>query len=93
MKEEQAIERVLRTAKLSLTDSEKKAYSKDMKNILDAFAALDEANVDGVEPAFQPIEVKDRTRKDVVEASLSQKDALANTKNKKDGYFVGPKAI
>jgi len=93
MKEDQTIERVLKTAKLSLTESEKKEYSKDMKNILDAFASLDEANVEGVEPAFQPIEVKDRTRKDVVESSLSQKDALANTKNKKDGYFVGPKAI
>ncbi len=93
MEGDQTIERVMKTAKLSLTDSEKKAYSKDMKNILAAFASLDEVDVCGVKPAFQPIDIKDRTREDVVEDSLIQKDALANTKNKKNGYFVGPKAI
>lgn len=93
MDEKQTIEKVIKIAKIELTESEKKDYSRDMKNILDAFGSLDEVNVDGVEPAFQPIEIKDRTREDVVEASLSQDEALANSKNKKDGYFKGPRAI
>ncbi|MFH1126932.1 MAG: Asp-tRNA(Asn)/Glu-tRNA(Gln) amidotransferase subunit GatC [archaeon] len=93
MKEKDTIDDVIRAAKINLTESEKKQYTKDLKNILDAFSTLDEVDVEGIEPAFQPIKIKDRARKDIVEPSLSQKDALKNTKNKKDGYFVGPKAM
>ncbi len=93
MNEKQTIEKVIKIAKIELTESEKKDYSMDLKNILDAFGSLDEVDVKGVEPAFQPIEIKDRTREDIVEPSLSQDDALANAKNKKDGYFKGPRAI
>ena len=35
--------------------------------------------------------VQDRFREDKVEESLPVEEALKNTKNKKDGYFVGPK--
>ena len=46
-----------------------------------------------VEPSFQPVELKNMTREDKVEDSLKQEEALANTKNKKDGYFKGPRAV
>ena len=93
MEEMKTVEKLMRISKLDLTDAEKKEYANDLKNILEAFSSLDEVNVKGVEPAFQPIEIKDRKRQDLVEKSLSQEDALANTKNKKDGHFIGPKAM
>lgn len=93
MDEKETLEKVAHIAKLHLDNSEKDMYSKDLKNILEAFSSIDEVNVDDIEPAFQPIKIKDRTRKDTIEPSLTQEDALANTKNKKDGYFTGPKAI
>lgn len=93
MEEIKTIEKLMRIAKLDLTDAEKKEYAKDLKNILEAFSCIDEVQVKGVEPAFQPIEIRDRKREDVVEKSLSQEEALSNTKNKKDGHFIGPKAM
>ena len=93
MEEIKTVEKLMRIAKLDLTDAEKKEYAHDLKNILEAFSSIDEAKVIGVEPAFQPLEIKDRKRKDIVEKSLSQEDALANTRNKKDGHFIGPKAM
>lgn len=87
------IDDVARTARLHLSENEKRKYSKDLKNILKAFKVLDKAAVARVKPTFQPVEVKNVVREDIVEPSLSQKDALANTKNKEKGYFKGPQAM
>jgi len=90
---ESVVEKVAGIAKIHLTDAEKKKFEKDMKSILEAFGSLDKAKTDGVEPAFQPIPVKNVLREDVVEESLTQEEALSNTKHKENGYFKGPKVV
>lgn len=87
------IEKVSSVARLELTADEKKQFEKDLNDILDNFKKLSKINTDKIKPTFQPVEIKNITRKDVVEESLDQKTALFNTKNKENNYFKGPKAI
>ncbi|MBI5347002.1 MAG: Asp-tRNA(Asn)/Glu-tRNA(Gln) amidotransferase subunit GatC [Candidatus Aenigmarchaeota archaeon] len=87
-----SVEKVAKAARLNLTPDEKKRFQKDMDSIVEAFSLLDEVKAD-CEPSFQPLPVKGTLRSDSEEKSLSQKDALANTKHKERGYFKGPRAV
>jgi aspartyl-tRNA(Asn)/glutamyl-tRNA(Gln) amidotransferase subunit C len=87
----QTVKRVSQVARLRLTEKEIEKFSKDMVDILGAFRDLERVPTKGVKPAFQPIETKNVLRKDAVERSLTQEQALANTKNKEKGFFKGPK--
>ncbi|MCK5373279.1 MAG: Asp-tRNA(Asn)/Glu-tRNA(Gln) amidotransferase subunit GatC [Candidatus Aenigmarchaeota archaeon] len=87
------IDKVSGIARLELTAEEKKKFEKDLDDILNSFRKLSKIDTTKTEPTFQPVEVKNVMRKDIVEESLSQKEALANAKDKKDGCFRGPRAI
>ena len=87
------LRKVARVARLELTEKEIKAYSKDMEDILKAFKVIDKVSTKNVRPTFQPVDVKNVMRKDIVEPSLSQEEALANAKQKEQGYFKGPKVV
>ncbi|MEM4271947.1 MAG: Asp-tRNA(Asn)/Glu-tRNA(Gln) amidotransferase subunit GatC [Candidatus Pacearchaeota archaeon] len=87
------IENVAEVARLHLSDSEKKKFIPQLKEVLENFSKLDEVDTEGVNPAFHPIIIRNILREDIIEPSLKQEEALQNTKLKKDGYFKGPKAI
>jgi len=87
------IEDVASVARLELSEKEKERFVKELKEVLNAFSAIDKVDTDKVEPMFQPVELKNMMREDKVEDSLKQEEALSNTKHKKDGYFKGPRAI
>lgn len=89
----ETVEKVARIARIELKEDEKEKFSKDLGDILSAFKALGKADVSKVEPAFQPVETKDVLRDDIIESSLSQKEALANAGHKENGFFKEPKAI
>ena len=92
--DEKTVKKVAEVARLNLTQEELNQYSKDLTNILEAFKELGKVKTDGVHPTFQPVEVKDVFRDDVVEPSLSQEQALSNIKkNKEDGCFKAPKVV
>ena len=81
---------VAKNARLNLSEAEVKKFLPKLKNVLEYFSMLDYLDVSGEKPAFQPVETKNRMREDVAGKSISQGQALSNTKNKKDGYFKGP---
>jgi len=83
--------KVAANARLNLTEKEINEFLPQLKEILKAFGKLDEIDVKNEKPSFQPLPIENVARKDVVEKCLSQEEALKNTKNKKDGYFMGPK--
>ena len=91
MAEKPDIKRVARIARLKLSDQEVQKFSKDLESMLEAFDDLERVPTHGVKPSFQPIETKNVLRKDKIEPSLSQEQALANAKNKEKGFFKGPK--
>jgi aspartyl-tRNA(Asn)/glutamyl-tRNA(Gln) amidotransferase subunit C len=91
MPEKPDIRRVARIARLKLSDQEVHKFSKDLESMLEAFQDLERVPTHGVKPSFQPIETKNVLRKDKIEPSLTQEQALANAKNKEKGFFKGPK--
>jgi aspartyl-tRNA(Asn)/glutamyl-tRNA(Gln) amidotransferase subunit C len=84
------VRRVSQVARLRLTEEEIEKFAQDMEAILEAFRDLERVPTKGVKPSFQPIETKNVLRKDRIEPSLTQEEALANTKNKEKRYFKGP---
>ena len=85
------VRKVAQIARLKLSDQEVRKFSKDLESILDAFKDLERVPTRNVRPSFQPIETKNVLRKDRIEQSLTQEQALANAKNKEKGFFKGPK--
>lgn len=80
-------------ARLNLSDKEVNGFISDFNDILSTFSVIDECDTEGIEPSFQPVKINDVVREDKVKDSLSQEEALSNTKHKKDGYFKGPRAV
>lgn len=91
--DKELIKKVAENSRLNLTESEVNEFLPQLKEVLSNFELIQKAPTKGIEPSFQPIEIKNVTREDKVEKSLSQKEALENAKHKQDGYFKGPKAI
>lgn len=87
------IERVAANSRLNLTEKEISEFLPQLQEVLEFFSKIDEAKTDDVKISLQPIELKNIMREDEVKESLNQDTALSNTKNKKDGYFKGPKSI
>lgn len=76
-------------AHLDLTKSESRRFSKDLREILDAFKTLDAVDTSKVKPAFHPIPLKNLLRDDVPHDS--EMDPFSNTNLSENGYFKGPK--
>lgn len=90
---EELIKKIAGLSKLNLNQEEISKFTKDFKDILEAFKVLDEVDVKGVKSSYRPIEQKNVLREDKVENCLEQKEALKFTKNKEKGFFVGPGTI
>jgi len=87
------IEHVASVARLKLTEEEIKEFLPQMKEVIKAFSKLSEVKIDTIQPSFQPVELKDHLRDDATVDCLTQKEALSNSPNTKDGYFKGPRAV
>lgn len=93
MADKKTLRKVAEIARLELSKKELEEYSKNLEDILKAFRVIDRVPTKNVKPTFQPVDVKNIMRKDIVEKSLSQDEALRNAKQKDQGYFKGPKAV
>jgi aspartyl-tRNA(Asn)/glutamyl-tRNA(Gln) amidotransferase subunit C len=93
MSDKAVIRKVAKIARLDLTDREINSFSRDMNDILKAFKVINKVPTKNVKPAFQPVDVKNVMREDRIEPSLTHEEALANAKQKDQGYFKGPKVV
>tara|TARA_Y100000310_G_C20689203_1_gene821112 strand:- start:3923 stop:4207 length:285 start_codon:yes stop_codon:yes gene_type:complete len=91
--DKELIKNVGEVARLNLDSKEIAEFSIELKEVLENFSLIDKCNTSKVEPSFQPVELKNALREDKVIPCLSQEEALANSKDKKDGYFKGPRAV
>ena len=87
------IEKIAKNARLKLTEEEKEEFLPQLQEILDSFSVLDKAPVENLHASFQPFPIKNVMREDREGSSLTQEEALQNTKLKKDGFFIGPKTF
>lgn len=88
--EEKDFDRLLKTCRLSLAPEEKIQIKKDIDNIIEYFNTISDVKCDEYAPAYQPIKVVPKVRKDVVEHFKESGKLLKNSKIYRF-FIVGPK--
>ena len=90
---EELIKKIATVARLNLSEEEIKEFVPQLKEVLDSFNEINNIDTTGIEPSYQPVKIKNSLREDEIKPSLSVKDALKNSKHKKEDYFMGPRSI
>jgi aspartyl-tRNA(Asn)/glutamyl-tRNA(Gln) amidotransferase subunit C len=85
------VEKVARAAKVRLTAEEAKRFSREIEGILENFQKINEVDVEGLEPSFNPLRAKAELREDV--RVPFKFDPFANAKFVVNRKFVGPKVL
>ncbi|HJH31499.1 MAG TPA: Asp-tRNA(Asn)/Glu-tRNA(Gln) amidotransferase subunit GatC [Methanosarcinaceae archaeon] len=87
------VEHVGWLARIEIDEQDADSYAAQLNSVLDYFGQLDEVDTDNVDPTYHVADVMNVFREDIVADSLSQKEALENTKHKQDGHFKAPKIM
>lgn len=78
---------IAKLANLPLLPSEKVKLEKQLDETIDYVRELNQINTKNVEPTSQVTGLENVTREDKAKPSLSQDEALKNTKSKHNGFF------
>ncbi len=82
------IKHVTRLTNLPVTAAEEKTFETQLSKIIGYIDQIEKGvDTKKVEPTFNVSPNSNVKRPDVAEESLSQKDAIKNSKNIKDGFF------
>lgn len=84
------VSHIAKLANLPLSDEEKKKFEVQLSETLDYVKQLEEIDTKGVEPTSQVTGLENVTREDEVTPSLSQEEALKNSKSTHNGFFKVP---
>ncbi len=78
---------VAKLANLKLNESQIKTFEKQLQSILDYIDKLKKADTTKIEETSQITGLENVTRNDKTSPSLSQEEALSNTKSTHNGLF------
>ena len=78
---------VAKLANLKLSETQIKTLEKQLQSILDYIDKLKEVNTSKVEETSQVTGLENVTRNDEAKPSLSQEEALSNSKSTHNGLF------
>lgn len=81
------ISHIAKLANLPLTDSEKKKFEPQLVETLEYIDQLNEIDIKNVLPTSNVTGLENVTREDVPSDSLTQEQALSNTKSLHNGLF------
>lgn len=81
------VSHIAKLAQLPLSDEEKKRFEKQLEETITYVENLNEVDTKGVEPTSQVTGLENVTREDIAKPSLTQEEALSNTKSKHNGLF------
>ena len=81
------VSHIAKLANLPLSSTEKTKFEKQLEETLEHVENLNEVEVRNIEPTSQVTGLENVTREDIANPSLSQTDALANSKSNHNGLF------
>ncbi|WP_027724836.1 Asp-tRNA(Asn)/Glu-tRNA(Gln) amidotransferase subunit GatC [Tuberibacillus calidus] len=87
------VEHVAELARLSFSEEEIGAFTKDLADIIDFAEQLNELDTDGIEETTHVLEMSNVLREDIVRESISREEALKNAPDQRDGQVKVPKII
>ena len=89
----QDVEKVAKLARLTVSDSERDAFAKQLSQILTHVEKLNQYDTTGIEPTSTVLGQVNVFREDVVRPSLPVDKALANASERQADGFCVPKII
>lgn len=81
------VSRIAKLANLTLKKDEENKYEEQLSSVLSYIENLKKVNTENVMETSQTTGMENVTAKDIASPSLSQDDALSNTKSKRNGLF------
>lgn len=81
---------VAKLANLPLSPKEKEKFEKQLSEILSYIEKLKEINTENIKTTSQVTGLENVVRNDEISPSLSQKEALSNTKSQHNGFIKVP---
>lgn len=81
------IAHIAKLANLALSKEEHKKFESQLSSVLDYVNKLKEVDTKNIEPTSHVTGLENVTRGDEAKPSLSQDEALSNTKSKHNGFF------
>lgn len=81
------IRHVAKLANLTLSEEEKKKFTKQLDETIQYINRLGQIDTKNVKPTSQVVGLENITRKDVAQPSLSQEKVLSNSKSTHNGMF------
>ncbi|HEY5595460.1 MAG TPA: Asp-tRNA(Asn)/Glu-tRNA(Gln) amidotransferase subunit GatC [Nitrospiria bacterium] len=87
------VEYVAKLARLTVSEEEKEAFSRQLSEILTYVGKLNELDTSKVEPTSHVLDLSNVFRDDAVRESLSPADVLANAPDRDNNHFRVPKII
>lgn len=79
-----------RLARLKLTDEEREMYRRQLNDVLNYAAKLDEIDTTNVPPMYHVLPVNNVLREDIPKENFTQEEALSNAPLQDNGFFVIP---
>lgn len=87
------LNKLARLANLSFNEDEKSAIKTDLQNMIAFIQKMEEVDTGGVDPLLHMSSTENTWRSDVVKDSCSREDALKNSGNHNDQFFMVPAMI
>lgn len=85
--------KVAHLARMAITEDKIGEYAKNLSDIFDLIAKLNEVNTDGIAPLSHPLDATQRFRKDIA-TEIDQRDLLQRgAPSTEDGLYLVPKVI
>ncbi len=81
------VSHIAKLANLPLSSTEKAKLEKQLEETLEYVEGLNEVETKNTEPTSQVTGLENVTRDDIAKPSLSQNDALSNSKSIQNGFF------
>jgi aspartyl-tRNA(Asn)/glutamyl-tRNA(Gln) amidotransferase subunit C len=82
------VKKVAKLANLPITEKEEEKYAAQLSKILDYIEQLEKVDTEKVKPTYNVSGRSTIEAEDQVSPSLRAEEALANARNKEEGYFV-----
>lgn len=87
------VEHVAWLARLELSDIEKDQLTDRLNQIMIHFEKLQQLDTSGIQPTSHSIPVRNVFREDVAGPSLTADEAVSNSPEREDDYFVVPQVV
>lgn len=87
------VKKIAQLSKLEFSSEELENISKDLNEIFKYVEMINEVDVSNIEPLFNPLDLEDVLREDVVSNTLNKKDFLDNSSISDDEFIIVPKIV